>query len=153
MPPTQNTGSTFDFHWRIGVNILLQPVSVPRLLQPNLVFFPFVSLVYHPLAWGGQDSTITDGQAANFRSQVYLAIGVITGVRWGGVALAGAAGIVAAALFIAALCVHRRRIIRAKAALAGSLQDDPGSGSASMALGGGDDVASLHPDDYALLPA
>jgi hypothetical protein len=107
------TGSALDFHWRIGVNILVAPTTTSWFGIP-FTFFENVTAVYLPVAWGGQDSGISDSQASQFKSQLLVNVQIITGIRYGGMALAIAAGVAALGLAIGACCLRRRRSLLTK---------------------------------------
>ena len=76
----QITGTTMDFHFRIGINARIGP--------RDSKYFPAVMERYLPVAWGEQESAVTASQASDFKGQVYVGIDVLKGLRWGGIALA-----------------------------------------------------------------
>lgn len=106
------TGSTQDFHWRVGINALVQPTPLSTL-SGTVTFFPNITAngVYTPIAWADRFGTISDAQAATFKSQVYVARDVMLAARWGGIAAAAVGLLAAVTLFWVA--TKRRRAIEA----------------------------------------
>lgn len=98
--PLQYTGSTHDFHWRVGINALVQPTPLSTL-SGTVTFFPNVSAagVFTPIAWADRYGTISPAQAETFKSQVYVARDVMVAARWGGIAFAVVGLLAAVALF------------------------------------------------------
>jgi hypothetical protein len=146
------TGSTMDFHWRVGVNAYVQPVTVQLSGDSSATFFPSVKALYFPLAWISQDSTVTPAQAAQVQDQLYTPLMIIQAVYWGGIAFAAAAG--GASILLISMAVCRRRALSARlrpasgrrltggtiASGAGGVEGDEGSDVFLLPDGGEDQV-------------
>jgi hypothetical protein len=91
-----------DFHWRVAINIFLEPTPWD---DTGVTFFENVSPVYLPIGWVDRYGAITPTQASVFKGKVYLARDIMLGVRWGGVALASAAFL---CMIVASIVAYRR---------------------------------------------
>jgi hypothetical protein len=75
----QISGITMSAAKRLQVNVHLQP---DMILYPNIR-----EDLYVPLSWIEESSQLTDKQANQFKSSVYLALTVEKAVLWSGVAV------------------------------------------------------------------
>jgi len=90
------TGQVLDFNFQLGINALLEPVTVDALGLP-FTYFSGVNRVFIPVGAGLQTSSISGAQAALFKSQVYAPVHAAVALRWAGVALAALGAAAAAA--------------------------------------------------------
>ena len=137
-PPSQISGSVFDFHFRIGVNVLIGPRA-----GPGRGFFPDVQSRILPVIWGSQDGVITPSEADEFKGQVYTAGKALEGLRWGGISLAIASVIAFVGLAAGGAQVWRSAGVEhleappdeAQADSSGGRQKSPAAGSGWFAAG------------------
>jgi hypothetical protein len=104
----QYTGTTIDFHWRLAINVLLQPVHFSDVFTP-VTFFPFVPFAYTPLGWVDESSTLTAAAAADINSSIYVTRDILLGLRWGGIGVVGLAFIACVIFFSIA---WRRKVMK-----------------------------------------
>jgi hypothetical protein len=85
------TGQILEFHFRLGVNVRVEPITVHTLGLP-VTYFEYVAPAYIPLGWGKQESLMSDSQAQAFLTQVYTPLKACVGSRWVGLALISLGG-------------------------------------------------------------
>ena len=104
------TGQVLDFHFRLGFNAYVQPITVQPLVP--MTYFENVTAGFLPLGWGMQESTISAPQASTFLASVYAPLRINAGVKWAGLGL-GCAGAALLALGLG-LCARRTWLQRSR---------------------------------------
>jgi len=81
------TGMTLAASKTSQANVPLKPVTVENADQQYIIWFENVTQCFLPLVWMNYGGSMTDDIAKKITGQVYLGLGVMVGMKWGGFAL------------------------------------------------------------------